>query len=80
MSIKSQLCEAIKYVKDQEGLTYDKLVERCGGVIVKSQLTSILKYDGLNVSVDTLEDVLRGLGRSVELHTYIPFEEEHLEG
>lgn len=76
MSVKSQLCEAIKYIKDSENLTYDQLIMNSGGVVVKSQLTSILKYDGFNVSIDTIEDVLHGLGREIEVHIFVPFKDE----
>lgn len=76
MSVKSQLCEAIKYVKESENLTYDQLIKDSGNVIVKSQLTAILKYDGFNVSIDTVEDVLHGLGREIEVHIFIPFKDE----
>lgn len=76
MSVKSQLCEAVKYVKESENLTYDRLIEMSGNVVVKSQLTSILNYDGFNVSVDTIEDLLHGLGKEIEIHIFTPFKEE----
>ncbi|AOQ26854.1 hypothetical protein [Vibrio phage S4-7] len=76
MSVKSQLCKAIKYIRDSEGLTYEQLIDCSGGVVAKSQLTAILKYDGFNVSIDTIEDVLHGLGREIEIHIFTPLEEE----
>lgn len=76
MSVKSQLCNAIKKIKDEEGLTYDGLIIKSGSTLVKSQLTSILKYDGLNVSLDVIEDVIHGLGKEIEIHIYCPFKEE----
>lgn len=76
MSVKSQLCEAIKHIKESEGFTYDRLIKTSGGVVVKSQLTSILKYDGFNVSIDTIEDVLHGLGKEIEVHIFTPIDDE----
>lgn len=67
MNIKSKLCESIRNQKELQNLTYEGLVEISRGRVVKSQITSILKYGGLNVSVETLEDLLSDLGYSVEV-------------
>lgn len=62
-----QLCDWVAVIKEQRGLTYDKIVEICDGGIHKSQLVSILKNEGKNVSVTTIADVIEALGGEIEV-------------
>ena len=72
MNIKSQLCYAVGVIKSSEGLTYDQLIVQAGNVVLKSQLISILKHRGKNVSVEVIEKVLHGLGREVKICISVP--------
>ncbi len=72
MNIKSQLCYEISVIKSSEGLTYDQLIVQSGNVVLKSQLISILKHKGKNVSVEVIEKVLYGLGREVKICVSVP--------
>ena len=68
MNIKKQLCNIVKNLKLEYSLTYDQMVTLGEGGFHKSQLSSILKSDGNNVSVEVIVDVLKSLGAEVELH------------
>ena len=67
MNIKKQLCNVVKNLKLEYGLTYDQMVILGEGGFHKSQLTSILKGEGNNVSVEVVMDVIRSLGAEVVL-------------
>ena len=67
MNIKKQLCNVVKNLKLEYGLTYDQMVVLGEGGFHKSQLTSILKRDGSNVSAEVIMDVITSLGAEVEL-------------
>ena len=69
MSVKSQLCNIIIDTKDEKNLTYDEILSLCSGGLHRSQLSNILKYEGLNVSIDTIEFVLLKLGVIFEIQT-----------
>ena len=66
MSIKIQLCNIIIDMKDTDKLTYDKLHEITD--MHRSQLVSIIKHQGKDVSVEIIEYVIKCLGGEVELH------------
>lgn len=66
MSIKIQLCNIIIDIKDTDKLTYDKLHEITD--THRSQLVSIIKHQGKDVSVEVIEYVIKCLGGEVELH------------
>lgn len=68
MNIKKQLCNVVKNLKLEYGLTYDQIVLLGEGGFHKSQITSILKHNGDNVSVDVIVDVIKSLGGEIEIH------------
>lgn len=60
--MKKILTDKIKKVKECNGYTYDKLIcmynERYGVKLTPKQISNILKRDGENVSISTLEKLL----------------------
>lgn len=69
MSIRTILANSIASFKEDEGLTYDQLVEATG--LNKQQLTRILKHKGEGVSIDLMEDVCKNkIYYSVILEVY----------
>lgn len=68
MRLKEQLCNIIKNLKSELNLTYDQMVLLGEGGFHKSQITSILKHNGDNVSVDVIVDVIKSLGGEIEIH------------
>ena len=67
MNIKVQLCNVVKTQKSELNLTYDQIVILGEGAFHKSQLTSVLKHDGHDVSVDVIVDIIHALGAEIEL-------------
>jgi len=68
MDIKRQLCNIVKNLKLEFNLTYDQIVLLGEGGFHKSQLTSIIKHDADNVSVNVIMDVITCLGSEIEIH------------
>ena len=67
MSIKKQLCNIVIDLKDKDkAMTYAKLYEITK--THKSQLVSIMKHQGKDVSVEVIEYVIKCLGGEIELH------------
>ena len=52
MSVRSQLCNIVKDLKSEYNLTYDEIVTLGQGAYHKSQLVSVMKHNGNNVSVE----------------------------
>lgn len=71
MSVKSQLCNIVRVLKSEQGLTYDEILLKCRGGLHKSQLTNIIKNDGFGVSVDLIEWVIKSLGGELEVHLLV---------
>lgn len=67
MSIKSQLCNVVITLKDELKLTYDDILVLGEGSFHKSQLTSIINHEGVNVSVDVIEKVIQVLGGELSI-------------
>lgn len=69
MSVRTQLCNIVKDLKQEYKLTYDDIVTLGEGAYHKSQLVSVIKHNGNNVSVEVITDIIDALGCSVEVHT-----------
>ena len=69
MSVRVQLCNIVKDLKSEYNLTYDEIVTLGQGAYHKSQLVSVMKHNGNNVSVEVITDIISALGCSVEVHT-----------
>lgn len=67
MNIKAQLCNIVKTQKSALGLTYDQIVKLGEGAFHKSQLSSVLRHDGHDVSVDVIVDIIHAIGSEIEL-------------
>lgn len=68
MSIKKQLCNIVKELKHDYSLTYDSILKLGRGGYHRSQLVSVLKHDGANVSVDVISDIINAMGGTIEIH------------
>lgn len=67
MSIKSQLCNIVITLKKDKNLTYDRMLVLGDGAFHRSQLVSIIKHDGVSVSVSVIEDVIKCLGGDLSI-------------
>lgn len=67
MSIKIQMCNIIITLKKEKNLTYNQMLDKANGAFHKSQLVSIIKNGGENVSVSVMEDVIESLGGKLSI-------------
>lgn len=67
MSIKTQLCNIVITMKNEQNLTYDDIIDSCQGSLHKSQLTNILKNEGCSVGLSKIEQLITNLGGKVEV-------------
>lgn len=66
ISIKTQLCDLVATLKEDDSLTYEDLKELSG--LNTTQITRILKKNGNGVSLQVIEQLLIKLDAEVGVH------------
>lgn len=72
MGIKEKLCAVVKTIKEDDGLTYDEILEKCNAGSIKlsrSQLSNVLCKSGKNVSIELIDQIIDKLGSNISINS-----------